>query len=157
MTSMKNVHRQIFAVAFLFGSLFAPALGQINSTVPQTDQSPVKIPYEEVSSHRIGHRLVLRAQLNPNLTGVLAIVGITVEAEVAPDGVVRSAKAMLTIEEDLQPETVPLSLLPQVESQVRGTRYEPFERDGHAVWASFEEHVQVLPLELIPEKPRSFS
>jgi ankyrin repeat protein len=151
MTSIKTVHRQIFAMAFLFGSLFAPAFGQINSTVPQTDQSPVKIPYEEVSSHRIGQRLMLRAQLDRTLSGVLAFNGITVEVEVGPDGVVLLAKAMRTIDED-PPQEVPLGLLLQVESLVRGTHYEPFERDGHVVLAAFEERVQVLPLELKPER-----
>jgi ankyrin repeat protein len=151
MTSMKMVHRQIFAVAFLFGSVFAPASGQINSTAPQTDQSPVKIPYQEVSSHRIGQQPLLRAEVNPTLGGVLALVGITVEVEVRPDGVVRSAKAMQTIQDMSPPEQVPLSLLPKAESLVRGIRYAPFERDGHAVWASFEDRVQVLPLAIKPE------
>jgi ankyrin repeat protein len=148
---MKTVFQQIFAFVFLFGSLFAPGLGQNSSALPQTDQSLVKISYEEVWSHRIGHGPVLRAQLEPTLRGVLSIVGITVEVEVGPDGVVRSAKAMPSIEADPRPWKVPISLLPQVESLVRGTRYEPFERDGHTVSAAFEEHVFVLPLELKPE------
>jgi ankyrin repeat protein len=151
MTSMKTVHRQIIAAGVFVGSLAAPALGQINSTVPQADQPLIKIPYEEATSHRIGRKPLLRAQLEPTLSGVLFMVGIPVEVEVEPDGAVRSAKAMPTIEADPRPWKVPLNLLSQVESVVRGTRYEPFERDGHAVWASFEEHVAILPLELKPE------
>jgi len=151
MTSMKTVLRLIFASVFLFGGLVAPDLGQINSTLRQTDQSPVKVSYEEVSSHRIGRQPVVRAQLEPTLANLLSFGGVTVEVEVGPDGVVRSAKALERIEVDPPRWKVPLSLLPQVESLVRGTRYEPFERDGHTVSASFAEHISVLPLELKPE------
>jgi hypothetical protein len=152
MTAMKTVHRQIFAVGVFVVSLVAPAFGQINSTVPQTEQSPVNVPYEEVWSHRIGRLPVLRAQLDPTLADLLAFAGITVQVEVGPDGLVRSAKATPRIEVDPPRWTVPLGLLPQAESLVRRTRYEPFERDGHSVLVSFEEHVRVLPLELKPEQ-----
>jgi len=73
MTSMKTVHRQIFAVGVFVGSLAALAFG---TNMSQTDQLPFKVPYEEVSSHRIGRLPVLRAQLlDTTLTSVLAVGG----------------------------------------------------------------------------------
>lgn len=152
---MKTVHRQKLALAFLAGSLFAAGCGRLNSTELQTGHSLITISNEEAFSHRIGHAPVLRVQLSPTLTEVLAMVGITVEVEVGPDGVIRSAKATQNFESD-PPQKVPLSLLTQVEALVRETRYEPFERDGHAVAVRFEEHVPVLPLELKPEHHVSF-
>ena len=146
--------RQLLVAALLLGSLLAPAYGQSSSAANQTE-APVNIPYEEVWSHRVGPRLILRAQLDPDLSSLLAIDGIAVDVEVGPDGAVRSAKARPDIAVD-PPHTVPGALLFQAEAVIRGTRYKLFERDGRAVSAIFEDNVEVLPPELKPEHHVSF-
>lgn len=69
-----------------------------------------------------------------------------VKVVVSPDGVVTSAKATRGNVD------VPSNLLSQAESVVRRTHYQPFERDGHAIWAVFEEGVTILPPEVKPSR-----
>jgi ankyrin repeat protein len=135
----------------LFIGLVGLCLGQASPAVPQADQPAVKVSSEEASSHRKGEEPVLRAGLEPGLAELLAFEGLTADVEVGPDGVVRSVTVKPMMEFDSQP-TMPASLLSDAESLIRATRYEPFERNGHHVSASFEEHLPVLPLELKPER-----
>jgi ankyrin repeat protein len=152
MASTKMLARELTAVAVLLVSISVPAFGQNSPITPQANQATIDIPREEAASHRVGRQPILRARLDARMAAELAMAGVTVKVVVSTDGLVTSAKAMPTIQEMDPPEEVPPGLLPQAESLVRGTHYERFERDGHAVWASFEEHVQVLPLELRPER-----
>ena len=150
MTSTKIFSRELVVMAVLLVGI--PAFGQSTPAGSHASHTLIAIPREEVVSHRIGRQPILRIQLNGTLRTELAIMGITVKVEVGPDGAAHSAKAIPTIQDEDPPEKVPPNLLAQAESLIRETHYKPFERDGHKVWARFEELVQVLPPKLKAER-----
>jgi len=144
---MKERFRKTTASLALLILSIIHACGQSGPAAnPATNQKPVAVPSEEVEAHRVGRPPILRVDLNPRVDSQLALVGVVVEVTVNPDGEVTSAHT------DVQDfyQGIPSSLGSQVETLVSKMRYRPFERDGHPVWATFEERVFVLPPEIKP-------
>ncbi len=142
MTSMNRLNRKLLALSTLLLVGDVVARGQDIPTTTLVNQAPVAVSNEEVESHRIERQPILRIDLGVRIMAELAMVGITVRVIVSADGIVSSARAA--------PQDVPSKLQKQAEAVVDKMHYRPFERDGHPIWASFEEHVAVLPPELIP-------
>ncbi|HMD99536.1 MAG TPA: DUF6438 domain-containing protein [Terriglobia bacterium] len=106
----------------------------------------VEVSQQEVESHRIGPRPILRATL-VGFAEILTMSGIHVQVTVGPDGAVTGAAADVGVP---GLPGVPPGLLSQAEAAIRNLRYRPFERNGRVVPAKFEEDLSVLPPELQP-------
>lgn len=101
----------------------------------------VEVSQSEVEGYRIGRHAIIRAKLNARETAEFAMQGITVHVKVGPDGILISATG---------DSSIPPILREQAEAIVRDLRYRPFERNGHTIFAAFDEVVSVLPPELQP-------
>jgi ankyrin repeat protein len=139
---MKQLNRELIALSALLAVGGAAFSGQNIPTPTPANQVPIAVPREEVESHRAGRQAILRADLGARRIAELAFQGLTVKVIVNSEGVVSFAKA--------QAQDAPPRLLSQAETIVAKLHYQPFERGGHAVWASFDEHVAILPEELKP-------
>lgn len=146
-------------VVFLF---FALPWVSIARTVPPqgTAQKPVEVTADEVASHRLGS---LQAILLPLIGGPSGrgLQGegfpVPIIVVVGPDGSVLSTALSNEIDLDDVASGVPKQwmsefkkVIAEAQDEVRGLHYRPFERDGHAVFARFEEDVPVVPPEMLP-------
>jgi ankyrin repeat protein len=131
----------ILVLGFLFLLSFSPPLFvvQINSKTPDDSAKPVQLSAKEVDSNRIHSRPVLRVKLDKQEAETLIMEGILVEVTVGLDGAVTEAVAI-----QADPE-VPPNLVSQAVAVVRALHYRPFQRNGRAVLAKFEEEVPILP------------
>jgi len=120
--------------------LLAPALC---FTQDAPAQHPVSVSYDEVQKHLTGDRALIRVSLPGRESAMLAMEGIRVRVTVDVDGSVLSAKADKDVARDLQS---------RAESAEKNLHFKPFERESHAVVASFDDRVMVLPPELVPKK-----
>lgn len=108
---------------------------------------PVPISYDEVEKHRTGDRAFIRVTTSDRASGIRIFEGIGLHVTVDADGHVISA----TAEKDVSPD-----LRSRAESAAKTLQFKPFERNGHAVVASFEDRIAVLPPELTPTKRMPF-
>ena len=106
---------------------------------------PVEVNSREADRHRIDDpRLLIDRRLFIRVNTEREFSYIIFEVVVDPAGAVVSAQPLD------QSVKVPPDALRQAESAVRGLRYSPFEREGHAVAAKFIEYVHLFPPELDP-------
>lgn len=152
---------------FLLFALAIPGTLLAQDAAKQSSpQKPIEVSDEEVASHRIGNlqpvplhlvggpsRLRLHGQGFP----------IPLVVVVAPDGSVLSATPSDEINFDNADSDVPKQwitelkkVIAQAQAEVRSLRYLPFERNGHAVSATFEEDVPCAPPEMLPGPHVSF-
>ena len=138
--------------------LTAPA-SLFSQTTPQSSGDPqtlVSIEPEEVEAHRIGKLEPITIHLVGGPEEMRNTGGtIPVEVTVGPDGAVISAS--VDGEDDPPDDDVPKEWIPEfkrviaeAKQQVRSLHYRPFERDGRAVTATFEEQVPCIPPEMKP-------
>ena len=119
-------------------------------------QRPMRISDDEVGSHRIGKLEPIVVHLVDGPTEARdrgSVLSITVV--VGPDGSVISA--VLSDEVNFDNAEVPKQwvaelkrVATQAEAAVRSLHYRPFKRNGHAVWATFEQGVPIIPPEMLP-------
>jgi Domain of unknown function (DUF6438) len=110
--------------------------------------APIVVPGAEVPSHRIGNFPFIRLMLPPREAWELnSSLNPCVHVTVDSHGAVILATAG---------SHVPESLRLQTEASVEALKYHPFESNGHAVSATFDEYVTILPSELVPTRHISF-
>jgi ankyrin repeat protein len=124
--------------------LFVAALFMIQAApqaIAQTLSAPISIPREEADRHQLRpDKLYLPVQWDSRdpLDG-----WITMEVVTDTAGAVVSAKVVPESGPEFTPENIA-----QAESLVRALRFTPFKRNGQAVMARFERHVNLLPPEV---------
>lgn len=152
---MSTVLRYCAQLLVLALAVPGPVLAQETAELGAA-QKPIRVSDDEVGSHRIG-------KLEPI---VVHLVGGPAEARdrgsvlpitvvVGPDGSVISA--VLSDEVNFDDAEVPKQwvaelkrVATQAEAEVRSLHYRPFERNGHAVSATFEQGVPIIPPEMLP-------
>jgi len=110
-------------------------------TQNSSENHPIALSFDEVRDHLSGDPPLIRVSLPPRESALLGMQGIPVRVIVDPNGNVISAIADKSVSVDLQT---------RAEAAVKYLHFRPFERGGHAVAASFEDRVMVLPPELLP-------
>jgi ankyrin repeat protein len=110
-------------------------------TQNNSENHPLAVSFDEVRDHLKGDRPLIRVSLPQRESALLGMQGIPVRVTVDVNGNVISAIADKSVSADLQS---------RAEAAARDLHFRPFERDGHAVVASFEHRVIVLPPELLP-------
>jgi ankyrin repeat protein len=131
----------VFSGLLLWGGMVAH--GQRLAYVTEVQNRVlVAVSSQEAESHRIGPPPILRIELDSRRAAILGTEGIAVKVTVSPEGDVTSAQAAA--------QDAPADLRTQAEALASKVRYRPFELDGHAIWATFEDRIGVLPPELKP-------
>lgn len=152
---MLRAPRQFCVLIVIATSVFSWCL-QADQQSTGNAQSPIKVDAPEVEAHRIGRlepivvHLVGGPEEMRNAGGM-----IPVEVTVDPTG--RVISVVMEDEDQLATADVPKQWLPELKraigeakSEIRSLSYRPFERDGHAVAASFEEDVPTIPPDMAP-------
>lgn len=129
-------------------------------------QKPIEVSSDEVASHRVGNLQPIPLHLvggpsRLNLHGQGFPIPVTVV--VGPDGSVVSTAFSDEMDfSDVDPE-LPKQwisefkrVVAEAQTEVRALRYRPFERNGDAVSATFEEVVPCVPPEMLPGPHVSF-
>lgn len=127
-------------------------------------QKPVEVSDEEVTSHRIGNLQPIPLHLEG---GPSSLRGqgfpIPLVVVVAPDGSVVSVTPSDEIDFDDADADIPKQwinefkkVIAEAQIEIRSLRYRPFERNGHAVSATFEEDVPCVPPEMLPGPHANF-
>ena len=93
--------------------------------------------------HLVGEPPLIRVALPGREAAILGMEGIAVQVVVDAAGVIVSATTDPNLSAELQS---------QAKAAALASHYRPFERNGHAVPARFEERVLVLPPELTPKR-----
>ena len=112
-------------------------------TQNNSENHPLAVSFDEVRDHLIGDPPLIRVSLPQRESALLGMQGIPVRVTVDVNGNVISAIADKSVSADLQS---------RAEAAAKNPHFRPFERDGHAVVASFEDRVTVLPPELVPKR-----
>ncbi|HTD23235.1 MAG TPA: ankyrin repeat domain-containing protein [Terriglobales bacterium] len=136
----------LLAAAF-FVTMICVAQRQETAKPTENKESPVAVSAEEVQSHRIGDIPLIRIKLKPEEQAQVGMGGIRLKITVDPNGAVVAISAAK--DEDIPPN-IPPGLQSQAEALAKNNKYQPFQRNGHAVWAKFDDWVRVLPPELKP-------
>jgi hypothetical protein len=116
-------------------------------TQNNSENHALTVSFDEVRDHLIGDPPLIRVSLPQRESALLGMQGIPVRVTVDVNGNVISAIADKSVSADLQS---------RAEAAAKNPHFRPFERDGHAVVASFEDRVIVLPPELVPKRHVSF-
>lgn len=146
-------------VLFLLLALPVVSLAQ-TAPAQGTAQKPVEVSSDEVASHRIGDLQPIPLHLiggPPKLRLQGQAFPVSIVVVVGPDGSVISAALSDEMDlDDVDPD-VPKQwisefkrVIAEAQDEVRSVHYRPFERDGHAVFATFEEDVPCVPPEMLP-------
>src|SRR5438445_1297015 len=112
-------------------------------TQNNSENHPLAVSFDEVRDHLIGDPPLIRVSLPQRESALLGMQGIPVRVTVDVNGNVISAIADKSVSADLQS---------RAEGAEKNLHFRPFERGGHAVVASFEHRVIVLPPELVPKR-----
>ncbi|MGE5205030.1 MAG: ankyrin repeat domain-containing protein [Chlamydiota bacterium] len=117
--------------------------------MPAGSSEPIEIEGQEVAAHRLGKLDPIRMRMD-GLPLPHARFPVPVRIVVAPDGSVTSAKLEGGFDSDEpdMPRTLFKSLkeaVTRAQAEVMALRYRPFLRKGHAVPATFEEMVLMIP------------
>jgi hypothetical protein len=124
----------LLAVAWIFQPAQQPTAGKASP--------PVEVSPREADQHRIGDPWLF-IRVNTEHPEQMRSSYITFEVVVGPTGAVVSA----TAQPPDRSVKMPADALPRAESAVRALRYQPFEREGHAVTAKLAVSVRILPPE----------
>lgn len=144
---MNKLRRKTIVSSVLLVLSAIGAQGQnVSSADPPLVLTPIAVSREEVEDHRTAPLPILRFSPDAGMTPLLALVGIEVKVIVSPDGVVAFAHSHSRSD----PPDAPAQITKEAEAAVKEMHFRPFERNGHPIWATFEERVAVLPTELKP-------
>jgi ankyrin repeat protein len=127
--------------------------------VQGTAQKPVEVSADEAASHRVGSLRPIPLHLvggpGHGLQGQRIAIPITVV--VGPDGSVVSAALSDEIDFDDTDPDVPeqwtaefKKVAAEAQAEAGALQYRPFQRNGHAVFATFEEDVPCVPPDMLP-------
>jgi ankyrin repeat protein len=128
-------------------------------SIQDTAQNPVEVTGEEVDSHRIGTLQPIPLHLvgGPSRLSLHGGFPISMIVVVGPDGSIVSIALSDEMDLERADPDVPKQwisefkkVFAEAESEVRTLRYRPFQRNGHAVFATFEEDVPCVPPDMLP-------
>lgn len=145
------MRRFAYGAIIVFLGLICSCFGQSASSTSQDKKSPpMKIlDYQKVRSHRISEAEPLRTD---HRDPEASFYSISIEMQVDEQGNVTSAKVGEERNHHISSELYDAAL-----EEVRSWKYQPFDRDGRPVAATFTDYVRILPLEDLPRVHVPFS
>lgn len=153
---------RIAALALLTSSLLPRALAQQTSVSPETG-TPVEVTDDEIESHRVGKLEPIAIPMTDMTGEMRAGMPLPLKVIVDKDGQVVSVDLLDEVNLDDPDSMIPPKTRTQIkkvigraEDEVRALHYRPFEKNGQAVSATFEEEVPIVPEEMRPTKHVEF-